>query len=199
MKGQHSCATPEHGTEERMVKLARTVVGVFNIDPASSAKWNRVIGAERFIDKKQNGLRTPWMRGAPAPHKLAGITVRHRAGDRGRCVAIVNPPGDPKGELVAGFWCALSAYFELGWLSSAIWIGFSLEQLARLQRVGAPSHPLNYPTLIPSRRLHYSKQPGVAGKQPTHASFVTLLSRSRQEVSAFSQLSADIGTITRSS
>ncbi len=202
VKGQHSCKTPEHGTPARIVELARAVIGSFGIDPASNAKWNRVVGAERFLDKRANGTKTPWVRGA----RDAEMEERHDAArlirrqlrqvlDACAITAFVNPPGDPKGVLVAAFWAALAAYFDLGYLRSAIWVGFSLEQLARLQRVGAASHPLEHVTLVPEWRLQYSSKPGVAAGAPTHGSFVTLLTRDHAEVQRFRRLGAELGHV----
>ncbi len=194
MNGQHSCKTPEHGTPPRFIAFARAVIGSFDLDPASSAQWNRVVGAERFFDKRTNGLKTPWVAGAPAPDKL--VAQRRIACPR-RFTVFENPPGDPKGALVAAFWRATAGYHDLGYVSSAIWIGFSLEQLARLQRVGAASHPLEHTTLVPDRRGRYAKKPGVAGKSPTHASFITLLSNTRAEVERFHRLGTELGHVIR--
>ncbi len=191
--GQHSSKTPEWGSAARIGVFARAVIGEIDVDPASSEKWNCVVGAHRFIAKRENGLRTPWVTGAPPPHQLV---AKRRVAKAARHTAFLNPPGNKTGTLVAGFWRALATYHELGWISSAVYVGFSVEQLARLQRVGAPSHPLEHATLVPSRRLHYSVRPGVAGEQPGHASFVTLLSTSRAEVDRFVRLGAELGHVT---
>lgn len=191
--GQHSAKTCEHGTEARIVELGRAVVGAFDMDPASSAKWNQVVGAKRFLTKRDDCRTTPWVPGAPAPHLL--VAPRGRARSAKRFVFFVNPPGDPKGELVAACWRATAGYFALGYASSAIWVGFSLEQLSRLQRIGAASHPLEHPHLIPCRRLDYYTKPGVSGEQPTHASYITLLTRSREEVARFAALGAELGHV----
>jgi hypothetical protein len=219
--GQHSSKSPEHGTPARIVQFARDVIGRPDLDPASSAKWNRVVGAERFFDKRTNGTATPWVPGAPAPlaalnrfraHAVADIESiardaelegRHEEARRilaqvalaGAVSVFLNPPGDRKGVLVAAFWASLSAYFALGYVRSAIWVGFSLEQLARLQRVGAASHPLEHLTLVPSHRLRYSAKLGKSGDAPTHGSFLTLLTRSRTEAQRFRVLGRELGHV----
>lgn len=216
--GQHSSKTPEHGTPSRIVAFARDVIGRPDLDPASSAKWNRVVGAERFFDKRANGTATPWHPDGPSPigalntyrtrelHDVASIVrgddadgfvyrVRPQPIRSGALTVFLNPPGDRKGVLVAAFWAALSAYFALGYVRSAIWVGFSLEQLARLQRVGAASHPLEHPTLVPAHRLRYSAKLGRSGNAPTHGSFVTLLTRSRSEAQRFHVLGRELGHV----
>src|SRR5205809_33616 len=90
------------------VSAARTLprLGAIDLDPASHAEANRIVRARRFYSEKQNGLRRPW---------------------RGR--VFINPPGG----LVPAFWCRLMLAWHLREIRSAIWIGYSLEQLQTLQ------------------------------------------------------------------
>lgn len=203
MNAQHSAETCEHGSPPAFVNLAHDVMGGIDIDPASSSTWNVNVRALRIISEAENGLRTPWFAGAPAPLELrtnpmrplkpsisAGVELAPRR--RG----FVNPPGDRRGALVAAFWFATAEYFHLGWLTSAVWVGFSVEQLSRLQRVGARSHPLQHITLIPSRRIDYiDGQTGKVQEDATHASFVTLLTRSRREIQTFAALASQYGHV----
>lgn len=192
--GQHSSKTTDWGTSANLVAFIRRVIGEIDVDPCSSPKWNEVIRAKRIITKQQNGTKTSWVAGAPVPGKLR---AQRRLARANVCTALVNAPGEKSGELVALFWRALAGYFELGWISSAVWVGFSVEQLARLQRVSAASHPLEHVTLIPAKRQRYQSKPGVAGKQPGHASFLTLLTRSRSEVDRFIELGCELGYVVR--
>lgn len=196
LAAQHLSASPEWGTDLRSIRIAREVLGHIDIDPASSPHWNRAIGAERIITAKQDCRKTPWVPGGPLPTDLGA--KRTNAKKPKRYTATVNAPGTRDGELVAFCWRTLSAYHELGWITSAIWFGFNVEQLARLQRVGAPSHPLEHATLIPCRRLHFRARYGVA-TQPPHASFITLLTRSRAELQHFEELGAELGCVMRGS
>lgn len=172
--GQHSSATPEWGTPLSIIEIARTTLGTIDLDPCSDSTWNARIGAWRILTANDDAIKTPWVVGAPAPgdaHRESALRA-----ERGfRCTAFVNPPGEKTGELVAAFWCALTNYYRLGWISSAIWIGFSVEQLSRLQRIGAPHHPLEFPTSVPSTRVSYLQPSGDTGDVPGHASFITLL------------------------
>jgi hypothetical protein len=196
MNAQHSAKTDQHGTPPSFLKLARATIGSFDVDPASSAMWNENVRARRFITKQQNGLRTPWFPGAPAPLELrTQARCPNRDGDEPGTV-FLNPPGDRRGALVAAFWWALAEYFAWGWATSAVYIGFSVEQLARLQRVGARSHPLLHVTLVPAWRENYvDAETGELQEDATHASFVTLLSRSGAEIETFAGLGSELGFV----
>jgi hypothetical protein len=193
--GQHSSATPEWGTTARILDLGREVIGPFDVDPTSSPFWNRTVRAARIITAREDCRKVPWVPGGPLP---TAITPARRGGKPERYTAIVNPPGSRDGELVAFCWRALAGYHELGWITSAIWVGFSVEQLSRLQRVDAASHPLEHVTLVPSRRLHYRPRRGAAAA-PGHASFVTLLTTSPREAARFAQLGRPLGHVIRGS
>jgi hypothetical protein len=196
ISAQHSSATAQHGTPPVFVDLVHAVIGLPDVDPASSPEWNELVRARRVITAAESGIRTPWFEGAPSPLKLLTSTVKTPDGRR---TAMINPPGERKGALVAAFWIATAGYFARGWLTSAIWIGFSLEQLARLQRVGARSHPLQHLTLLPSERKGYRPSPAslAVAEQPTHASFVTLLTRSAREADAFITHGGRLGHVAR--
>jgi len=208
-RAQHSAATPDWGTSRSLLELERAVLGRIDIDPFSSAKWNAVVGAWRFIDETTDGRTTPWGLGFPRPQRIAWLgscdaaerlrleAMRARPG--GLYTAHVNAPGDKRGELVADAWRILAAYVELGWITAACYVGFSVEQLARLQRVGAISTPLDHWTLIPAERQPFLTAPGVAGEEPTHASFVTLLGGTDDQIQLFHRLGERLGVVTRRS
>lgn len=192
--GQHSSKSFEWGSPGHCIELGRQVLGRFDVDPASNAHWNQFVRAERFITKKQDGRKTPWVPGAPAPNKLV---AQRRVARPKPYTAFVNSPNEGDGELVAFFWRALSGYFELSWITSALWIGFSVEQLSRLQRVGAPSDPLEHVTCVPCRRMHYRNRTGPKKEQPGHASFITLLTSTRSEVERFEATFGQLGRVIR--
>lgn len=191
---QHSSASGDHGTPPKLLALERAVMGRIDLDPCSSAKWNMSVGAARYIDEQTNGLVTPWTFGAPRPDEVL-LPDQLEAEDGWEMTVHLNPHGDKRGLVPAGMWRALAGYFELGWVSSACWVGFSLEQLSRLQRIGAPFSPIAWPTLIPDERVPYMVTPDKRSSQPTHASFITLLTRSRLEVERFCDLATSLGEV----
>lgn len=191
---QHSAATDQHGTPPGLVALIHgTFGGPPDVDPASSEEWNDLMQARRIITVAEDARVTPWVPGAPAPNRL--ITDRRVAPQGHICTLGINPPGDPRGELVAFFWTTLVEYYLRRWVTSAIWVGFSLEQLSRLQRIGARSHPLRHPTCVPDQRIAYRKSLIELGEQPPHASYLTLLSREPRQIETFAALGSELGCV----
>jgi hypothetical protein len=194
VSAQHSSDTAEHGSPPEFVELAHATFGEPDLDPASGPEWNGLVRARRVITKAENFWRTPWVEGAPAPRKLR-TDWRKPPPDIGGITVFFNPPGERSGVLVARAWWALDGYFRLGWVRSAIWIGFNVEQLSRLQRVGARSHPLEHVTLIPRTRHDYRVDAETIGDQAPHASFVTLLTRDAREIETFAALASQLGHV----
>jgi hypothetical protein len=126
---RHSCDSPEWYTPSPFVEAARTVMGGIDLDPASHEEANRTVKAARFFTAEDDGLKQQW---------------------RGR--VFLNPPGGFVGE----FWRKLLAEFApSGLVYEAVWIGYSLEQLQTLQRVGAERSPADYPMCITARRIEF--------------------------------------------
>lgn len=195
MNAQHSMLSHDHGTPPEFVALARAVLGIVDLDPTSSPKWNQNIKASRIITAEQNALVTPWFAGAPAPNDLL---TDHRVAPtshvRGR--TFCNFPNDKQGELVARLWTILVEYYFRGWVTCAVYVGFSVEQLSRLQRVRARAHPLVWPTCIPRVRHNYLDGETLELQEDApHASFLTLLSRDRHDVERFTALASELGTV----
>ena len=175
----HSAKTCEHGSPAAAVELARYALGGIDLDPASNAYWNEhLVKATRFYDRAANGLRQPWS---------------------GRVWC--NPPGADEAagtdNLVRPFWERLVAHWREGLIDGAVWMGYSLEQLATLQ--GSPAHPLMFVTLVPCERFRFLEMRrgaapverlGPDGKPsgPTHGNFVTLLPSRRSDSSARTQV-----------
>lgn len=194
----HTSDTDQHGTPPPLIALIHgTYGGPPDLDPASSPEWNDLMQARRIITAEEDALVTPWCPGAPAPHRFG---TDRRGAPAGHALTVaVNPPGDPRGELVAAFWRALVEYFLRRWVTAAVWVGFNVEQLSRLQRVGARSHPLRHPTCVPRERIAYRRSLTALGEDPPHASFLTLLSREPRQIETFAALGSELGCITHGS
>jgi hypothetical protein len=50
----------EYYTDPRIIEAARNVLGVINVDPASSELANKTVQAEVFYDKQNDGLKRAW-------------------------------------------------------------------------------------------------------------------------------------------
>ncbi len=192
---QHSADSAEHGTNPEIIALARAALGEIDLDPASSPEWNELVGAKRIFTKETNGLTSPWWYGAPDPSSLRLEPHAAPENPSWRFRVFLNPPGSKDGSLVARFWNTLELHYRWSWVTSAVWVGFSLEQLARLQRVGAGSHPLHHTTIIPRDRQGYRDTPTHVDDQPTHASYITLLSDTPSEIQTFAALGAELGHV----
>ncbi|MGF1614355.1 MAG: DNA N-6-adenine-methyltransferase [Gammaproteobacteria bacterium] len=91
----HNSGQNEWYTPPDIIQLARQVMGAIDLDPASSAAANEVVGAARFYDLQDNGLEKAWS---------------------GR--VFLNPPyGQP---LIAQFTQKLTAHVRTGEVSEAI-------------------------------------------------------------------------------
>lgn len=195
MTAAHTLLTHDHGTPRAIITLAHAVIGKPDLDPASHPKWNEAIQARRIITEEQDAHVAPWFPDAPLPHRLR--TDRRCCPDEQPGETVFNnPPNDRRGKVVAFFWRTLVEYWLRGWCRSAIFVGFNVEQLSRLQRVGARSSPLKHPTIVPRERPEYldaaTLQPQT---DPAHASFVTLLSRDPREITTFIALGHELGDV----
>lgn len=142
LQALHSSASPEHGTPPEIVEAARRVLGGIDLDPSSSSVFNAVVKAGRYYTKEGDGLTLPWF--------------GH---------VFLNPPSGDGGKLVKAFWLQLVGDYLKGYIDSAIYIGFSIDQLQTLQNT-RHGGPLQFPLCIPRKRLKFSsmiEQPSQVG------------------------------------
>lgn len=150
MNARHTMTTCEWYTPGYIVEPARAALGgVIDLDPASSAKANRTVKAKTFFTEQQDGLEQDWFGNV-----------------------FVNAPGGKRGysSLPLRFWEYLVWNYEEAFIRSAIWIGYSLEQLQTFQSSGTRS-PLTFPICIPKRRIPFEGR----GKSPSHANYISYL------------------------
>lgn len=153
---QHLAKSGEHGTPVEVVDAARLVLGVFDLDPASSAEHNKVVKASQFFTTEDNGLIQTWF-----GHVFLNAP--------GTCeLKVCKNDKVCSCKFVRKFWNKLIAEYLHGAVQSAIWIGFSLEQLASLQN-HTNDDPLSFPLCYPKKRMKFR------GDNPTHANYIALL------------------------
>jgi len=147
----HSSAHSDWCTPLPIVTAARIAMDGIDLDPASDADANRLVGAKKFYALSEDGLTQPWF---------------------GR--VFVNPPGGQ----VRPFWCRLIEHWmqreTMGGMEQAIWIGYSLEQLQQLQGI-APCSPLDFPLCVPKKRIKFYRTDGGKADAPTHANYICYL------------------------
>lgn len=159
---QHSMETDDHGTPVEYIELARYALGKIDLDPSSSGYWNHhTVKADRFFDERANFLTQP----------LYGRILWNPPG--GKCLFKGKVRSLPRAA-----WEMLIDHHRDGRVHSAVFIGYSLEQLVQLQN--APMHPLQFVTLVPQNRIEFLRRgpnggPPTPGESPTHGNFITLL------------------------
>ena len=158
----HSSEDDDHGTPSEYIELARFTLGAIDLDPSSSAYWNHhTVKAERYYDERMDFTKQPLYR------RVFWNPPSGKALYQGRELAL------PR---IA--WRRLFEHWRDGRVHSAVWLGFSMEQLTALQ--GEAAHPLQFITLFPCERLKFLKRgpnggPPEKGEQPVHGNYVTLL------------------------
>lgn len=188
--------THDHGSPLHFVALMHEVYQRDpDLDPATHPKWNDQIRARRIITEEMDARVAEWFPDAPLPNRLLTDRRCRPDGEDGEFIHC-NPPNDANGSLASFFWLTCVEYWMRGWAGSVFYVGFNIEQLARNQRIGARTSPLRHPTIVPAERPRYldasTLQPQ---KQPMHASFITLLSRSPREIQTFAALGRELGDV----
>lgn len=184
---QHSAETVRHGTPPEVVDLAYRVLGVIDLDPTSDHVLNQWVLARRYLTEEQDATRTPWFAGGPRPLRVLEAAPPSHTPETALC----NPPGG----LIKELWYSLCSYWARGWISSAVWVGFSVEQLTYLQKTRAPHQPLQLPTCFPRRRLAYRTPSGEIAASPPHASYLTLLTRDPAVYRRFVEAARNFGHV----
>ena len=222
MNAQHLQTTAQWATREQIVEATRTVLGGITLDPCTTREINeRYICAEFYFDKDANGLNRHWVARGMEPSRcivnppggcdvlsienkgLAPPSFKRevcgtsseptkRKAPLAGWIPAKNPPCQCR--LVRKFWNKLIEEYNEGRVLSAVWIGFSLEQLVSLQ-VQTDRSPIEFPICVPSKREKYcdpSKGFEIM-KQPTHGSFFAYLG---PRVDLFRDVFGEFGVVT---
>lgn len=165
---KHSAATDEHYTPVDIVEAARRTLSTIALDPASCKNANRVVQANRYFDNSmiRDGVFRRYIKD--------GLTAEwFYAGQTG--TVFLNPPGGKVGNqsLPKLFWERLCKEYLDGGVTSAVFIGFSIEMLQTTQ--SSPFPMSNALVCIPKKRIRFRKPDGSLGASPTHASAIAYL------------------------
>jgi hypothetical protein len=173
MIAQHSKVAVEWGTPHAIVELAREVMGGIDADPCSSKYWNEHVVKAKDFYTEANQLLVP------------GAFDFSVHGPRSW---LVNPPGG----LVKEFWRFALDRWKEG--SAVFWVGFSLNQMTYLGKVGlfAPQ----FVRAVPFQRTRYLSKveggPPVPGDAPPHGSYLCLMPSAPEQVERFRELAAKL-------
>lgn len=173
----HSKLTPKWGTPKDIATRSRIALGgKIDLDPASSPEFNVFVGAVRILTETDNGIISEWN--------------SHQDIHPFDFTVFLNPPGG----LVKEFWERLLLEYREKRISSAIWIGFSVEQLCILQ--DAAYYPLDFTTVILRKRLAFTRETGESGGSPSHGNYISGLGIDRE---IFHTMFGDLGKIQHGS
>jgi len=168
MLAQHSSKSWEHYTpdsdDQPYVSMIRRVLGTIDTDPASSWLAQRTIQAERWFGLQQDrslsdGLLVTWYGNIylnpPGGHTCL---VRPEMKHISRSYPVI-------------WWLKLCADYVAGNVTSAVYMGFSLEQMVTTQREGTPS-VLDFPFCVPRSRINFNYPEDTIGGKPISTSDV---------------------------
>lgn len=143
--GRHLKLSGRRGTPPEWVEMARSALGGrIELDPMSEPGFNQIVQAERIYTADDNCFTKSW----------ACETM------------LINPHGG----LVVDAWVRLTSSFMEGYVKSAIWIGFSVEQLNILADFSP--HPDDFSKLTVRRRIDFLDENLKPLGRPTHANYV---------------------------
>lgn len=169
---QHSSRTDQWFTPVPIINRVRAVLGFIELDPASCAEANDIIGAGTYFDIHDDGLIQDWS-------KYKTI--------------FLNPPGGKIGNKSQSvmFWQKLMENRDS--FDHAIYMGFSIEQLAVSQGKGTPAMG-EFPFCIPAKRIKFVN-PAEEKNQPSHANIIVYVPGREDERELFADVFRDLGTI----
>lgn len=186
---RHSAATSEHYTPADIVEAARMTLGVIDLDPASNHIANRIVRANKYYTKEQNGFLQPWsgrvfLNPPGGWCDIYGRAVIKKTKERGPCTE-TGDCGLPVPHVHEGvdssqkrWWQELVANWSTpGGVPDAIFVCFSIELLQSTQVDPQGPLPLEFPICYPARRVAYLKPDGSVGSSPPHASAIICVSR----------------------
>jgi hypothetical protein len=158
-------------TPPEIIKRVHAVMGGIDLDPASCAQANEIVGAKEFWTDDDNSLNRAW-HGRVFVNPPGTCTVNPTK------VEVVYKDGEPKVKRLPGyfmvcenanvcscdlprkFWNKLMMEFHGGRVSCAVYLGFSLNQLATLQTGNTyygctNTSPVDFPLCILRERLRF--------------------------------------------
>jgi len=169
---QHLSKSFWWGTPENIILAARETMGSIDLDPASCARSNEIVKAKTFFDIERNGFTAVWN----------GNVFLNPPG--GKCDKHGLPSEDASGESsTKAWWFKLAQEWNMGHISSAVFLGYSMEILQTTQ-VNTPETevigrrlaiPLDFPLCFPSRRISFLNEENKAVTGNTHASVIVFL------------------------
>lgn len=182
---RHSSAKENWGTPSWIVEASRKVLSGIDLDPASSAKANKIIQAEHYYTKAKNGLSRPW------GYAAEDLTIIRSV--------FLNPPGgktDDGKSKVKLWWQKMMAEHEQPYFRHGLFLSFSIEA-CQVTQINSEYSLLDFPTCFFKRRVDYiDPATGKPVKGNTHSSCITYVPGVADESFRFYQVFRDYGICT---
>jgi hypothetical protein len=177
---RHSSASADWGTPKEIMTLVHDILGTIDLDPASDLEFNKVVQAKRVITKEENSLVADWGGSYEKP-----ITI------------FLNPPSAgklPGNKSYAGvYWAKLMDFALTGKMKDAIFLGFSLEQLAVTQNYHERCM-CQFTSCVPKRRTKFYKHD--SNKiSPTHSNIIVYVPGRIDQSFRFEHVFSQLGCI----
>lgn len=167
-KAKHSAKTAEWYTPDDIVERARKVLGCIDFDPCTNETANKRIKAAMYFNAFDDGLKRRWPSGT----------------------VLLNPPT----RKTQKFWKKLMEHRDCLNLSDAIYIAYSIEQLATIQE---PIPLAHFPMVIPRRRIDFLKPDGTPGGRASHANAIVYVPGYVDRTQEFFDVFGDLGEIVQ--
>lgn len=190
---RHSSKSNAWTTPPYIIEPARVVLGNIDLDPASSAWSNRIVKADFYYTRRDDGLKKPWR-----------VAQRYKGGRRAPTSIWLNPPGGwHNGRVgdseVKHWWLKTLSEWREPYFGHMLFLAFSIEALQTTQ-VDCEYSLCDFPTVIFDRRVSYvDPSTGKTWQGNTHASSITYipgrLKRTRLFFETFSRLGKPMGPI----
>ena len=164
---QHSSVTNEHYTPEDVAERARRVLGAIDLDPASCEEANATVGAEAWMGQDIDGLAQPWA-GRVFLNPPGGILIPDKTRP-GRWIPWrkgVGMKAKGRQSSMVVWWDKLVREWAAERVTSAIFVGFTLEILRGSQAPWCAAPVQAFPRCYPSSRMKFR------GSSPTHANVI---------------------------
>lgn len=213
---QHSSASAEHYTPSPIVEAARATMGGIDLDPASCLRANaRIVKATNFFTERDNGFMRPWKGRVflNPPGGLCdeqGLTVRLTKGEGYFYADGSRFEGRRPQSAICAWWNKLAFEWRRNRVTDAVFIGFSLELIARTQGgpVSLAGKKVHHSLVseasalcFPQKRIKFFTPIGVSdieeGKAPTHANVIAYLGDEPEQFAEHFSKFGEVGQFVR--
>ena len=177
---KHSSKNARWITPPHIIEMVKEILGVIDLDPASTKEANKIVGANRYFTEEDDGLIQDWGGGS----------------------FYINPPGGrTPADSIHGyatlpqlFWNKLMRnHLENPSFAHAIFMVFNIEMFQTSQNKEFPS-VLEFPFCVPASRLKFiDPDSGQQSRNPTHANAIIYVPGNFNNMLRFESVFNNIG------